>query len=247
VRKHPDTPKSLPLGVFRFLGRTFGMAGWAAACVMLYALLPGMWFGQVLQYLAFSYGVGKWKNLWGMTYPENDAYAPKWYEFALLAAHITAHVVRWNPLVSYAFVVALNISYAMCIVADHDTADAAVLNHVDVDTTPGKGNYGKVDWGVMQVSNSSNFSNHWAHDLFAALNGSINYQIEHHLFPGMSHIHLPRIAPIVRQTCEEFNVPYAAYTSLAGAWYSFLVTVKSVMTGEDEPAASAASVGSKND
>jgi linoleoyl-CoA desaturase len=80
------------------------------------------------------------------------------------------------------------------------------------------------------VRNSSNFCNHWAGDVFAFLNGSINYQIEHHLFPGMSHIHLPRIAPIVRQTCEEFHIPYAAYFSLSSAWYSFLVTCRSVMT-----------------
>jgi fatty acid desaturase len=87
-----------------------------------------------------------------------------------------------------------------------------------------------VDWGELQVRNSSNFCNHWAGDVFAFLNGSINYQIEHHLFPGMNHIHLPRIAPIVRQTCEEFHIPYAAYFSLSSAWYSFLVTCRSVMT-----------------
>ena len=28
--------------------------------------------------------------------------------------------------------------------------------------------------------------------------GGINYQIEHHLFPSVNHVHLPRIAPIVR-------------------------------------------------
>ncbi len=241
VRKHPDTPRSLPLvGIFPAMGRALGVYGWAIASIFLYALVPGMWGGQVLQYLAFSYGISKWKNLWGMTYPQNDAYKPHLFELALMAAHVMAHLYRGSPLVSYVFIVALNISYCMCIVADHDTADAAVLNHVDVDTTPGQGNYGKVDWGRMQVSNSSNFSNHWGNDLFAALNGSINYQIEHHLFPGMSHIHLPRIAPIVRATCEEFNVPYAAYTTLFGAWYSFLVTVKVVMSEEKESEATMA-------
>jgi len=183
--------------------------------------------------------------MWGMTYPSwNSAYAPLWYESLLIAAHLAAHVYRWNPLVTAAFVISMNISYSINIVADHDTADAALVNHIDVDTTPGEGNYGTVDWGVMQVCNSSNFANHWAQDLFAQLNGAINYQIEHHLFPGMSHIHLPRIAPIVRQTCEEFNVPYAAYTNLWGAWYSFIVTCQAVMSGDAVAPASAASAAS---
>jgi len=216
VRKHPDSPRSSVFSWFRVMGTTFGMPGWAFCCIILYALFPGMWVGQVLQYFAFAFGVAHWKDLWGMTYPKNSAYETKWFEYLLMGAHLGAHVYRWNPFVSYAFVLALNVSYAMCIVADHDTADAAVLNHVDVDIDipsaddVDENNYGKVDWGEMQVRNSSNFGNHWAGDLFAFCNGSINYQIEHHLFPGMSHIHLPRIAPIVRQTCEEFNVPYAA-------------------------------------
>lgn len=33
-------------------------------------------------------------------------------------------------------------------------------------------------------------------------------QIEHHLFPGISQYYYPAIAPLVMQTCKEFNVPY---------------------------------------
>lgn len=38
--------------------------------------------------------------------------------------------------------------------------------------------------------------------------GGINYQIEHHLFPSMCNHYLSEIAPIVQQTCKEFNIPY---------------------------------------
>ncbi len=38
--------------------------------------------------------------------------------------------------------------------------------------------------------------------------GGLNFQVEHHLFPEVCHIHYPQIAKIVRATAEEFNIPY---------------------------------------
>jgi len=39
--------------------------------------------------------------------------------------------------------------------------------------------------------------------------GGLNFQIEHHLFPQICHIHYPRIAEIVQQVCAENGLPYA--------------------------------------
>ena len=47
--------------------------------------------------------------------------------------------------------------------------------------------------------------------------GGLNYQIEHHLFPYLSHLHYPAIAPIVRQTAVEHGLPYYAYHTLGEA------------------------------
>ncbi|WP_192346664.1 acyl-CoA desaturase [Algoriphagus sp. Y33] len=38
--------------------------------------------------------------------------------------------------------------------------------------------------------------------------GGLNFQVEHHLFPDICHVHYREIAPIVKATAEEFNVPY---------------------------------------
>ena len=38
--------------------------------------------------------------------------------------------------------------------------------------------------------------------------GGLNHQVEHHLFPKISHVHYPAIAPIVKQTAAEFGLPY---------------------------------------
>jgi linoleoyl-CoA desaturase len=47
--------------------------------------------------------------------------------------------------------------------------------------------------------------------------GGLNYQIEHHLFPKISHVHYPRLAPIVEATCAEFGVRYTAHAGFLRA------------------------------
>ena len=47
--------------------------------------------------------------------------------------------------------------------------------------------------------------------------GGLNHQIEHHLFPHICHVHYAQLAPIVRETAEEFGLPYRSDTSFAGA------------------------------
>ena len=43
--------------------------------------------------------------------------------------------------------------------------------------------------------------------------GGLNYQIEHHLFPQVCHIHYRAISPMVRETCEEFGIRYNVHPS----------------------------------
>jgi linoleoyl-CoA desaturase len=41
--------------------------------------------------------------------------------------------------------------------------------------------------------------------------GGLNYQIEHHLFPRVSHVHYPALAPIVADTCRDYGLHYTAH------------------------------------
>ena len=47
--------------------------------------------------------------------------------------------------------------------------------------------------------------------------GGLNFQVEHHLFPKISHVHYPAIAPIVRSTAAEFHIPYLEYNTFSDA------------------------------
>ncbi len=61
-------------------------------------------------------------------------------------------------------------------------------------------------WAEHQLRTTANFAPNSA--LASFLLGGLNRQIEHHLFPKLSHIHYPAISVIVRQTAKEFDLPY---------------------------------------
>ncbi|MCU0570068.1 MAG: acyl-CoA desaturase [Oculatellaceae cyanobacterium Prado106] len=65
------------------------------------------------------------------------------------------------------------------------------------------------EWAVFQIKTTADFA-----PRNAFLNwylGGLNYQVIHHLFPQVCHIHYPKLAPIVADLCQEFGVQYAVY------------------------------------
>ena len=84
-------------------------------------------------------------------------------------------------------------------------------NHKGMPTIVGESN---LDFLRKQVLTSRNVKGGMVTDFFL---GGLNYQIEHHLFPGMPSVHLARSQPIVRQFCRERGVPYHE-TGLIRSW-----------------------------
>lgn len=80
-----------------------------------------------------------------------------------------------------------------------------------------------------------NIENSWAiHQLFTTANfgtksrimswfvGGLNFQIEHHLFPNICHIHYKSISKIVKKTAKEYNLPYYEFPNFFAAFVSHL-------------------------
>jgi linoleoyl-CoA desaturase len=82
----------------------------------------------------------------------------------------------------------------------------------------------KQEWAIHQISSTANFatSNKWLYWLL----GGLNFQVEHHLFPRISHIHYPQISQFVKDTCREYNVAYHEYSSMFKAIASHLVHLR---------------------
>jgi linoleoyl-CoA desaturase len=41
--------------------------------------------------------------------------------------------------------------------------------------------------------------------------GGVNFQVDHHLFPRVCHVHYAAICTIVERTCKDFGVKYAEH------------------------------------
>ncbi|MHA6248806.1 fatty acid desaturase family protein [Pontibacter sp. CAU 1760] len=79
------------------------------------------------------------------------------------------------------------------------------------------------DWAVHQMHTTVNFSRH--NKWLSWYVGGLNFQIEHHLFPRVCHVHYPAIAGIVKQTAEEFGIPYLENKTFGQAVRSHIATL----------------------
>ena len=75
----------------------------------------------------------------------------------------------------------------------------------------------KIDhsWAFHQLMTTCNFGNDSR--FLNYILGGLNFQIEHHLFPKVSHIHYKSISEIVQTTAQEYNYPYNNYRTYTKA------------------------------
>ena len=76
------------------------------------------------------------------------------------------------------------------------------------------------NWAVHQMYTTANFGRkEW---LTSFVSGGLNFQVEHHLFPHICHIHYKAISNIVQATAYEHGVPYLESETFVGAVGSHL-------------------------
>jgi linoleoyl-CoA desaturase len=70
---------------------------------------------------------------------------------------------------------------------------------------------GKIEdeWALHQLKTTANFATR--NKFVCWWVGGLNFQIEHHLFPKISHIHYPAISQIIRKACQDYGFPYIEY------------------------------------
>lgn len=79
-------------------------------------------------------------------------------------------------------------------------------------------------WAIHQLNTTANFAR--KNPLISWYVGGLNFQVEHHLFPNICHVHYKKISEIVKATAQEFNLPYHEYPTLLSALGSHLRTLK---------------------
>jgi linoleoyl-CoA desaturase len=81
-------------------------------------------------------------------------------------------------------------------------------------------------WAVHEVETTVDFCT--GNRVLTWLLGGLNFQIEHHLFPGIPHTHYPAIARIVRRACSRHGVRYTTQPSLRAALRSHYVHLRTM-------------------
>jgi linoleoyl-CoA desaturase len=169
-------------------------------------LFPGQYFGQCISYfLTLSK-----QRIFTIKLEDKNHYDIIDILFIIVKLFCLYKGLFINTII---YIISLNFWYSINIVGDHDTYETAIENH-----------YNGNDWCKMQICNSGNFINNSI--IWTYLFGGINYQIEHHLFPNVSHIHYPAISIIVKKYCKENNITYVHINSMYETYKSFLKMMK---------------------
>ena len=109
----------------------------------------------------------------------------KWDWFSVLPGFFIMHMI-------------LGLTSSLVFLASHNVEEA--------DSLPVMTSAIKQSWAEHQLNTTITHSrNSW---FFKHLGGGINYQIEHHLFPYICHVHYPEISRIVKKTATEYAITY---------------------------------------
>lgn len=180
--------------------------------VFLYGLLTFNWslttdFKQMKGYLKrkLSYGAVKSpKLLWTTLVITKVIYFSIW-----IVTPLAMEIPWWKIILGF-FVMHYTAGLILSIVFQ--------LAHVIEDASNPKPNEeGEMEntWAIHQLFTTVNFApKNWLVNWYT---GGLNHQIEHHLYPNISHIHYGKIAKIVKETAKECNLPYHEYRTMRSA------------------------------
>lgn len=71
------------------------------------------------------------------------------------------------------------------------------------------------DWATHQVKTTANFAT--KNPIITWFAGGLNFQVEHHLFPRISHVHYPALSNIVAETCRAHGLNYLVQPTMMSA------------------------------
>ncbi|MEZ7495098.1 acyl-CoA desaturase [Leeuwenhoekiella aequorea] len=175
--------------------------------ILLYGLLTFNWaittdFLQMKRYLKRKLSYGEFPNPkveWTKLVITKIIYVSIWIVLPLLILDIA----WWKVLIGF-FV----MHYTAGVILSMVFQLAHVIDEADMPLPDHSGTM-KNTWAIHQLFTTVNFST--KNRIVNWFTGGLNHQVEHHIFPHISHIHYTNISKIVRETAKEFNLPYNEY------------------------------------
>ena len=192
--------------------------------VFLYGLLTLNWaittdFKQMRSYMKRKLSYGEFPNPakeWSILIITKVIYLTIWIALPILFVD----VAWWKVLIGF-FVMHYTAGLILSIVFQ--------LAHIVEDTktvAPDESGTIKNTWAIHQLFTTSNFATN--NKIVNWFTGGLNHQVEHHIFPNISHVHYSNIAKIVKETAKEYNLPYYEYKSTRKAIISHFKHLKAL-------------------
>ena len=180
---------------------------------LFYGLLTVNWvttddFKQTKRYLKRKLSYGKFPNpaaQWASVIISKILYLIIWIVIPLLVLDAPWYFILLGFFIMH-FVAGMMLSIIF------------QLAHILEDTeTPLPDESGSMNnsWAIHQLFTTTNFGT--KNRFLSWLSGGLNHQVEHHIFPHISHIHYPEISKIIKQTAREFDLPYNEYETMSSA------------------------------
>lgn len=186
---------------------------------LLYPLASITWVFMKDYKKFFSEKIGERENV----HPRKEyfrlfIYKIIYYSIFVALPFVVIDLAWWQILIGFVF---SHLMMGMTISAVFQLAH--VVEGVDF-PEPDENGYIENSWAIHQMHTTADFAQKSKAVDF--LFGGLNFQIEHHLFPFICHVHYKKIAPIVKATAMEYGVPYHENKSFIGALRSHVRELK---------------------
>lgn len=180
----------------------------------LYGLLTINWaittdVKQMRKYLKRKLSYGKFPNPakeWSILVITKIVYYSIWIILPILVMNIA----WWQVLIGF-FV----MHYTAGLILSITFQLAHVMPNTDMPLPDKEGNMDHT-WAIHQLFTTSNFAPN--NKFIEFYTGGLNHQVEHHIFPNISHVHYKKISEILKETAKEFNLPYHEYKTMTVAF-----------------------------
>jgi len=175
--------------------------------VLLYGLLTFNWaittdFQQMYRYTKRKLSYGKLPNPvlnWTKLLITKIIYVTIWIAIPMIFLEVAWYKILIGFFVMH-YVAGLILSVVFQL--------AHIIDHADTPVPNEQGDM-KNTWAIHQLFTTVNFGT--KNRIINWFTGGLNHQVEHHIFPNISHVHYTKIAKIVKETAKEFQLPYHEY------------------------------------
>jgi len=124
---------------------------------------------------------------------------------------VPAYIVGWGAwavgflCMQVAMGLSLSVVFQLAHVVEETTFEHAESDQLLIEN----------EWAIHQVNTTANFAPR--SKSISWFVGGLNFQVEHHLFPRISHVHYPALSKIVARNCSEHGIRYNSIDTMGGA------------------------------